>query len=109
MSRYSASTVDASIRSTRIEWRKKPSGVWVHVSVYDPEPDGTPNAGKDACKRGHLFTPENTIWKPEGWRQCRTCKATRRKPPTAEQKRRANELKRQRKLRMSQEQEENAA
>ena len=25
------------------------------------------------CKNGHEFTPENTIWRKEGTRQCRTC------------------------------------
>jgi hypothetical protein len=26
------------------------------------------------CKRGHAFTPENTVTKPNGNRTCRTCK-----------------------------------
>jgi hypothetical protein len=25
------------------------------------------------CKHGHEFTPENTYWKSDGCRQCRTC------------------------------------
>lgn len=28
---------------------------------------------KAACKRGHLFTPENTWIDPDGYRTCRTC------------------------------------
>jgi hypothetical protein len=27
----------------------------------------------DVCRRGHPFTPENTINKKEGGRKCRTC------------------------------------
>ena len=31
-------------------------------------------ARKTHCKRGHAFTPENTIWKANGkWRKCRAC------------------------------------
>ena len=33
------------------------------------------NARKTRCKRGHSFTPENTIHRPSGRRACRTCKA----------------------------------
>lgn len=28
---------------------------------------------KTHCKRGHEFTPENTMARPNGWRACRTC------------------------------------
>ena len=30
------------------------------------------------CKRGHPFTPENTLWFRDGRRKCRTCDAARR-------------------------------
>lgn len=33
-----------------------------------------PNAAKTHCKRGHEFTPENTIARTGGGRECRTCK-----------------------------------
>lgn len=39
-----------------------------------------PGAGKDwrrsvvtHCPQGHAYTPENTLWREEGWRQCREC------------------------------------
>jgi hypothetical protein len=25
------------------------------------------------CVHGHEFTPENTLWREEGWRNCRAC------------------------------------
>jgi hypothetical protein len=89
---------DAQIAANEpaIVWRKKRNGVFVHVSVHDPHPDSGHNASKDTCIRGHEYTPENTIVKREGWRQCRTCKNDGRKPLTPEQKQRAAELKRQR-------------
>jgi len=31
------------------------------------------NAGKARCKHGHPFTPENTYYRPNGERRCRTC------------------------------------
>lgn len=36
------------------------------------------------CKRGHEFTPENTIWHGDGrrWRRCRTCTAAKRRTVT---------------------------
>jgi hypothetical protein len=30
-----------------------------------------------SCKRGHLWTPENTYMTPNGRRQCRTCRRAR--------------------------------
>lgn len=33
------------------------------------------NARKDACKRGHEFTPANTYTMPDGGRMCRECRA----------------------------------
>jgi hypothetical protein len=40
------------------------------------------------CVHGHAYTPENTLWREEGWRGCRECNraAVRRY-----QARRANE------------------
>ncbi len=32
------------------------------------------NARKTHCPLGHEYTPENTYFRPEGSRQCRTCK-----------------------------------
>jgi len=32
-----------------------------------------PTGSKTHCKHGHEFTPENTMTRKEGWRQCRTC------------------------------------
>jgi hypothetical protein len=32
------------------------------------------NARKKRCKRGHAFTPENTLVHVGGWRQCRECR-----------------------------------
>jgi hypothetical protein len=32
---------------------------------------------KTHCSQGHPFTAENTYTTPQGWRRCRTCKATR--------------------------------
>ena len=34
-----------------------------------------PAASKTHCKRGHEFTPENTIAQHHGGRRCRTCRA----------------------------------
>jgi hypothetical protein len=25
------------------------------------------------CAQGHAYTPENTLWRAEGWRNCREC------------------------------------
>lgn len=25
------------------------------------------------CVQGHEYTPENTLWREEGWRNCRAC------------------------------------
>jgi hypothetical protein len=33
------------------------------------------NAAKDRCSHGHPFTPENTYGRPDGGRDCRTCRA----------------------------------
>jgi hypothetical protein len=33
------------------------------------------NAVKTHCKQGHEFTPDNTYWRQEGGRTCRTCRA----------------------------------
>lgn len=30
---------------------------------------------REACRRGHSLTPENTYLRPGGWRECRTYKA----------------------------------
>jgi len=35
---------------------------------------GNPNTYKTACKRGHEFTPENTIARKGGRRECLACK-----------------------------------
>ena len=32
-----------------------------------------PQASKTHCKRGHLFSPENTYYAPDGQRRCRRC------------------------------------
>jgi hypothetical protein len=29
------------------------------------------------CARGHEYTPENTLIRAEGWRNCRTCRDER--------------------------------
>lgn len=34
---------------------------------------GHPNKRKTHCKRGHEFTPDNIIYKPNGARRCATC------------------------------------
>jgi hypothetical protein len=31
------------------------------------------NAVKAICSRGHLYTPENTYWRPKGGRSCKCC------------------------------------
>lgn len=36
------------------------------------------NARKTHCKRGHPFSPSNTLIRTDGSRYCRTCKALRR-------------------------------
>jgi hypothetical protein len=41
------------------------------VATY-PERAGQPR--RDACQRGHPFTPANTYVDVDGSRQCRTCK-----------------------------------
>jgi hypothetical protein len=37
------------------------------------------NAKRTHCRKGHEFTPENTIWRERAdrhpWRECRTCRA----------------------------------
>jgi hypothetical protein len=37
------------------------------------------NARKDYCHRGHEYTPENTMIRKEGWRNCRACQNERQK------------------------------
>jgi hypothetical protein len=32
------------------------------------------NAEKTHCPHGHLFTPESTYVRPNGWRECNTCR-----------------------------------
>lgn len=36
-----------------------------------------PKGGGESCIHGHLFTPENTYFKPNGCRTCRLCAAER--------------------------------
>ena len=81
-----------------ITWRKKKGGIWVHTSIHDPHVDGTRNAEKTACIDGHEYTEANTIITRDGSRQCRTCKNAKRKPLTPEQRQRAAELKRLRRM-----------
>ena len=33
----------------------------------------TPNGGKPTCKRGHPWTPENTLIRADGYKKCRAC------------------------------------
>lgn len=37
----------------------------------------SPNANKQACSRGHLFTPNNTTIRKNGKRECRSCNNAR--------------------------------
>ena len=48
-------------------------GLAPHVEL----PRGVANKNKTHCHRGHEYTPENTIQRPEGWRRCRTCTEVR--------------------------------
>lgn len=88
-----------------IHWRFDPvRKVQVAAFVYDPYAEtGGRNADKQACKRKHPFTPENTIITSSG-RQCRTCKneqtaawqASNPRVLTVEQRARKNEQERAR-------------
>lgn len=59
-----------------ITWRRGNHGVWVATSVNDPHAE-TPgsNSSKTHCKNKHPFDEVNTLFKTDGSRQCRTCKA----------------------------------
>ena len=39
--------------------------------------NGARQRARTHCKRGHAFTPENTLVTKEGWRACRRCHADR--------------------------------
>ena len=58
-----------------IKYRLDPrTRVQVAWYVDDPYMTGGCNRDKTACKYNHPYTPENTILKSDGARQCRTCK-----------------------------------
>lgn len=40
------------------------------------------HTGKTHCPRGHEYTPENTIIRRTGWRECRTCRREVWRPRT---------------------------
>lgn len=53
-----------------------------------------PNDGKSVCKRGHVFTVQNTYRRADGSRECRTCIAAmeaRRRPGGARERIRRRE------------------
>jgi hypothetical protein len=33
---------------------------------------------RPACRNGHQYTPENTVWQKDGTRRCRACQAASR-------------------------------
>lgn len=51
--------------------------VMVAASVHDPHMDtgSGANSSKTHCKNKHPFDEVNTLFKTDGSRQCRTCKA----------------------------------
>ena len=66
---------DMAERPVVIHWRLDPvRRVQVAWYVDDPYMTGGPNGDKTHCRHNHEFTPENTILKSDGARQCRTCK-----------------------------------
>ncbi len=58
----------------------------VNPAHLDPVPHRenmrrSPFSNIEKCARGgHPYTPENTYRRPDGWKECRTCRAERRKP-----------------------------
>jgi hypothetical protein len=48
---------------------------------------GVVNAAKVRCDRNHEFTPENTIYAPDGHRTCRICKRDKQRERRAKQRR----------------------
>lgn len=42
-----------------------------------------PGRRKTHCHKNHEFTPDNTIWRPNGTRACRTCHNARRRKAAA--------------------------
>lgn len=51
--------------------------VQVPAAIYDPYADtgSGSNSSKTHCKKKHPFDEVNTLFKTDGSRQCRTCKA----------------------------------
>lgn len=60
-----------------IVWHLDPvRRIQVPTSIHDPHAEtGGRNTDKQVCKRSHPFDEANTLHKPDGSRQCRTCKA----------------------------------
>lgn len=72
-----------------------PAHKWVsrrrEVAARGRSPAGV-NARKVACKHGHPFSPENTEWRKDGSRRCKTCHAAHQREWGREpQRRRAEE------------------
>lgn len=64
-------TLDENVRRA---WEVRERGTPAPLRLCLPDPTSPwANARKTHCKRGHEFTPENTILIPTG-RCCRTCK-----------------------------------
>jgi hypothetical protein len=66
--------------------------VMVAAHVYDPHADRGHGIPLEKCAAGHRFDEENTITRPDGSRECRSCKRRRNREYEQRQQPRETDL-----------------
>lgn len=65
--------------SGKVVTRMSTSGLCRQCKAIEGAPTFDPRIHHGACKRGHAFTPENTLMQKEGVRRCRECNRDRKR------------------------------